>query len=201
MTDWENRYRAGDMPWEKGEAAPPLQEVIKKLAVSDWGAGPILVPGCGLGHDVRALAELGLSVLGVDVSETAVERAERFPKVGQERYELGDFLTPEWQVGRTFSGWWEHTCFCAIDPTQRSNYAKAAAACLVEGGLLAGVFFINPYDPGDDRTGPPHAVTVEEVEQWFSPWFERVDSWVPTTSYPGREGREWIGLFRKSTQA
>lgn len=200
MTDWENRYQAGDMPWEKGQAAPPLQEVLAKVAIHEWGNGKVLVPGCGFGHDVRVLAELGLEVLGVDVSETAVARADAFPKVGAETYELGNFLNPEWQKGRVFTGWWEHTCFCAIDPGDRGAYAKAAAKCVVDGGLLAGVFFINPYDPGEDRSGPPHGVTVEEVEQWFSPWFQRVDGWVPTTAYPGREGREWIGLFRKSTQ-
>jgi methyl halide transferase len=200
MTDWENRYQADDMPWEKGQAAPPLQEVLAKVAVHEWGNGPVLVPGCGFGHDVRVLAELGLMVLGVDVSETAVARADAFPKVGAETYEVGNFLNPEWQAGRAFTGWWEHTCFCAIDPADRGAYAKAAAECLVDGGLLAGVFFINPYDPGEERSGPPHGVTVAEVEQWFSPWFQRVEGWVPTAAYPGREGREWIGLFRKSPQ-
>ncbi len=200
MTDWETRYLVGDMPWEKGQAAPPLQEVLSKIAVSEWGEGQVLVPGCGLGHDVRALAGHGLAVLGLDLSSTAVARAEQFPSVGLERYEVGDFLDPSWQNGRKFTGWWEHTCFCAIDPADRGKYVQAAADCLEVGGLLAGVFFINPYDPGEERAGPPHGVTVAEVEQWFAPWFERVEAWVPTSAYPGREGREWIGLFRKFAQ-
>ncbi len=195
MTDWEQRYQLGDTPWEKGMAAPPLQEVLAKSA--DWGAGPILVPGCGLGHDVRALATLGVPIVGLDLSQTAVERAQEFPQVSNEVYEVGNFLDPAWRAVRKFSALWEHTCFCAIDPSERDRYAEAVADCLIDGGLLAGVFFLTPFDPGEDASGPPFATTVEELETRFAPWFERIDAWVPTHAYPGRESREWIGLFRK----
>lgn len=198
MTDWEERYRIGDMPWEKGQAAPPLLELLAELPVSEWGAGPVLVPGCGLGHDVRVLAgALGLPVVGLDISPTAVKRAWEFPKAGLETYEEGDLLDPAWRSGRTFSAVWEHTCFCAIDPGDRGRYAEAVADLLPEGGLLTGVFYLNPYDPGEEECGPPFAVTVEELDGWFSPWFERVNGWVPQRAFPGREGKEWIGLFRR----
>lgn len=202
MTDWDERYQAGNMPWEKGQAAPPLVELLSKIEPEIWGAGPVLVPGCGYGHDVRKLAEeLGVPAVGVDISATAVERAREFPRVGRELYEKGDFLDPAWREGREFSAIWEHTCFCAIDPGDRGRYAEAAGACLAEGGLLAGVFFLTPFDPGEEQQGPPFGVTVTELDAWFLPFFERVDSWVPCRSFPGREEREWIGLFRKTPQA
>jgi len=177
-----------------------LIEFLGKMEASIWGEGPILVPGCGLGHDVRALGGLGPDVVGVDISESAVERAAKFPQVGKETYELGNFLDPEWRKGRKFSAIWEHTCFCAIHPGDRANYAEAAAGCLKDGGLLAGVFFLNPYDPGEEEEGPPFGAAIGEIEETFSPWFERFDGWVPTAAYPGREGREWIALFRKGTK-
>ena len=197
MTDWESRYQAGDTPWEKGQAAPPLLEVIEELETDEWGPGPILVPGCGLGHDVRLLSGLGIPVVGLDLSITALDQARRYPRVGQESYEIGDFLNPAWYEGKTFSAIWEHTCFCAIDPGDRGRYARAAAACLPDFGLLVGVFFLNPFDPGEDSTGPPFGATVEELDEWFSPWFDRVDGWVPYSSYIGREEREWVAIFRK----
>jgi SAM-dependent methyltransferase len=199
MTNWEDRYLAGDMPWEKGTASPPLVEVLGKSPA--WGDGPVLVPGCGYGHDVRALTALGIPVLGVDLAPTAVQRAREFAQSGLASYELGNFLEPDWRKGRKFSAIWEHTCFCAIDPGDRGRYASSVAACLEDGGLLAGVFFLTPYDPGEDSAGPPFGVTKEELDAWFSPYFERVDGWVPQMAYPGREGREWIGLFRKLPQA
>ncbi len=201
MTDWESRYQAGDMPWEKGSAAPPLLELLEKRGVEMWGGGPVLVPGCGLGHDVRALAELGLEVTGVDIARTAVEEAEDFSVVGREGYEVGDFLDPAWCSEHRFSAIWEHTCFCAIDPSRRADYAASAASCLEDGGVLAGVFFLTPFDPGEEEDGPPFAATKEEIDACFSPWFERVDAWKPTAAHPGREGREWIAVFQKRAKA
>ena len=197
MTDWEERYQKGDTPWEKGRAAPPLLELLARLESGHWGDGPVMVPGCGLGHDVRALAQLGIPVCGVDLAHSAVGKAREFPPVAEETFELGDFLDPAWRAAREFSAVWEHTCFCAIDPADRPRYVEAVAACLPAGGLLAGVFFLNPYDPGEETNGPPFGVTMAELDAGFSPWFERLDGWVPQSSFPGREGREWIGLYRR----
>jgi methyl halide transferase len=201
MTDWESRYQAGDTPWEKGSAAPPLLELLEKRGIGIWNVGPVLVPGCGFGHDVRALAEFGQEVTGVDISRSAVERAEDFPVVGKEAYEVGDFLNPAWCEGRRFSAIWEHTCFCAIDPSRRSDYVISAAGCLDEGGVLAGVFFLSPYDPGEEQEGPPFGATQKGIAACFEPWFERLDAWVPAAAYPGREGREWIAVFQKRAKA
>ena len=200
MTDWEERYQTGDTPWEKGHAAPPLVELLNTLDVGEWGAGPILVPGCGLGHDARALAALKIPVIGVDLSQSAVARAQKFPVVGEETYKVADFLNSEWNVGRKFSAIWEHTCFCAIDPSLRGKYVEAVADCLEDGGLLAGVFFLTPFDPGEEKSGPPFGTSIEELDGWFSSSLEKIGGWVPATAYPGREGREWIGLFRKISQ-
>ena len=195
MTDWDQRYLTGDTPWEKGQPSPALLDLLDKRL--DWGPGPLLVPGCGLGHDVRALGMLGIPVVGLDISPSAVALAREFPPTGDQTYEVGDFLDPAWRAGREFSAIWEHTCFCAIDLSQRASYAQAVAGCLPQGGLLAGVFYLTPYDPDEDDTGPPFGVTIAELDEWFTPAFERLDGWVPQAAFPGREGREWIGLYRR----
>jgi SAM-dependent methyltransferase len=157
----------------------------------------VLVPGCGLGHDVRLLADLGIPACGLDISQTAVASASALTQHPHAHFEHGDFLDPAWSQGRKFKAIWEHTCFCAIDPTLRGAYARAIAAVLDPGGIFAGVFYLTPSDPGDDDAGPPFEATIEELDALFSPWFERIDGWVPERCYPGREGREWIGIFRK----
>lgn len=197
--DWEGCYRNDDTPWDKGYGAPPLEEMIARLGPQIFG-GEVLVPGCGLGHDVRVIASLGFPVLGLDLSETAVRRALDIPKVADEDYQIGDFLDPAWRIGRRFAAIWEHTCFCAIDPVLRDAYAAAAAGVLDPGGLLTGVFYLNPYDPGEEHEGPPFETSIDELDQRFGQHFERIAGWVPETSYPGREGREWIAVYRKLPQ-
>lgn len=197
MTEWNERYRVGDTPWAKGAPAPPLLELIERLGPEIWGDGQILVPGCGLGFDVRALSKAGVNAMGLDISEIAVGLANGFPTDENTHYELGDFLDPEWRHGRSFAGIWEHTCFCAIDPARRADYVQAVVELIEIGGLLTGVFYLTPFDPGEDDTGPPFGTSVEELEKWFFPWFERIDGWVPEHAFPGREGKEWIGVFRK----
>lgn len=195
--DWNQRYLAGDTPWDKGYAAPPLVEFLQKSQKSLWGDGEILVPGCGTGHDVRILAALGLKVCGLDLAEEAIQRAMMFPKVHEERFEKGDLFDRAWQKGKNFSAIWEHTCFCAIDPKQREIYVKACADLLSPGACLIAVFFLTPFDPSDEKEGPPHPSSVQEIDGLFTKAFERQESWVPKQSYPGREGREWLAIYRR----
>jgi SAM-dependent methyltransferase len=197
MTNWNERYKKGDTPWEKGAPAPPLLELLEKAHPGIWGEGPVLVPGCGTGHDVRALTERGIAALGLDLAEEAFHRAHAHPKIGGERYEIGDFLDPAWREGKRFSAIWEHTCFCAIHPSRRKDYAQACAELIVPGGCLVGVFFLTPYDPGEEWEGPPFPSEVEELDSHFAPWFVRETDWVPEMAYPGREGREWLAVYRR----
>lgn len=196
MRDWEKCYQAGETPWDHGHAAPPLREVIERHGLTLWGGGPVVVPGCGLGHDVRELAKLGVPALGLDLAATAVAQASALPAVADESYEVGDFLDPAWRTGRGFSAVWEHTCFCAIDPALRARYAEAVAGLLAADRIFVGVFYLTP-DDSDGEPGPPFKTSIAELEETFGPWFERIDGWVPQQAYAGREGREWVGIFRR----
>ncbi|MCU0782271.1 MAG: TPMT family class I SAM-dependent methyltransferase [Akkermansiaceae bacterium] len=198
--NWEKCYQDGETPWDRGGEAPPLLEILARLGTAPWGGGPVLVPGCGIGHDVRALAAAGLAVVGLDVAPTAVAMARQYPAAGSEGYECGDFLKPSWLAGRGFSAIWEHTCFCAIDPAQRPAYARAAAAVLAPGRHLFGVFYLRPHRPGEPDDGPPFGVTVEGLDAVFGHWFERLDGWVPRRAYPGRKGREWLAVYRRNAR-
>ncbi len=181
----------------KGSPAPPLLELLEKGREEIWGSGTVLVPGCGTGHDVRALSAKGLKVLGLDLAQEAIGKARSFPVAGNEEYELGDFLSSGWRMGKQFSAIWEHTCYCAINPSRRPDYAESCSTLIEPGGHLVGVFFLTPNKPGEEDQGPPFNASVEELDERFAPWFERVDSWVPEKSYPGREGDEWLAIYRR----
>jgi SAM-dependent methyltransferase len=187
--DWENRYVAGDTPWNRGEAAPPLVDFLETEKIQ----GRILVPGCGLGFDVRALAAQGATVLGLDIAPTAITQAEAFPKAGDENYLLGDLFNLPAELEHSFDWVLEHTCYCAIDPSRRDDYLYAICKALKPGGQILGIFYTDP----NPVEGPPFATTAAEIVHRFSPYFAWKKSWQPTRCYPGREGCEWVHWMEK----
>lgn len=184
--DWESRYRHGDTPWEKGGAAPPLTTFLTKHPIR----GTVLVPGCGSGHEVRALTLQGAQAVGLDVAESAIATARSFSPAGNESYERGDLfeLSESWH-GR-FDWVVEHTCFCAIDPALRADYVRAIVQVLKPGGHYFAIFFMNP----DAEQGPPFGATEEEIARLFDVNFELLEEWVPSLTFEGREGRELCQL-------
>lgn len=188
--EWEERYRSGDTPWEKGQPHPALIQWLESHRL----LGRVLVPGCGNGHDVRALAAAGAEVVGLDIARSAIEGAERFPYAGSEKYVCGDLFAPPEEWSGAFDGVFEHTCFCAISPDRREDYARAVTKILKPGGKLLAIFYL---DPGNDHDGPPYGCKVEELDSFFQPAFRLVDEWRNITTYPSREGRELMRLYRK----
>ena len=197
MNRWEELWEAGETPWDKGYAAPPLSEYLERGSTVLHRALRVLVPGCGSGHDVRELARQGIGATGLDLSGTAVAQARAQAAVGDEDYLCGDLFAKDWREGGSFDAVWEHTCFCAIDPELRPAYARAMSEILPSGGWLAGVFYLTPWDPGEVPEPPPYATTREEIIGLLEPWFVLREDWVPSKAYPGREAKEWLAVFER----
>jgi cyclopropane fatty-acyl-phospholipid synthase-like methyltransferase len=191
---WQRRYEESDTPWDKGAPAPALGTFLRKEPI----AGRVLVPGCGRGHEVRLLgAQPGVSVVGLDLSDTAIAQAKALGSTAGISSEIsfvaGDFfdLPSEWKG--SFDWIVEHTCFCAIEPRQRPHYLSAATVALRGGGKFFAIFYLTP----DVDAGPPFAVSREELSALFDPHFALLDEWVPRESFPGREGRELVRMMEK----
>ena len=191
--NWEQAYQQGQTPWDKGQPSPPLRQWLQRHAL----AGRVLVPGCGLGHDVALLHAEGADAHGLDLAPSAIRLGlEAHPElVG--RLHLGDlWQTPEdWQG--SVDAVVERTCFCALPPGLRARYEAVIHGLLKPAGLLIGVWFIHPQmDPGEQ--GPPFALPLPELESLFAPprWQVLEDS-VPDCGYEGRVGRERLRVLRR----
>ncbi len=197
MTDWEDHYQQGQTPWDKGEPAPPLVDCLRSEPLQ----GDILVPGCGLGHDVRAIAAATPAArpVGLDIAPTAVKSARKLPLAGHEKYVFGNLFDLDPELRDAFDWVWEHTCYCAIPPEKRDAYVEAVNTALRPGGRLLGVFYLDPYDdehrPDDGR--PPFGTSLEDLEVRLRARFQILKSWVPERAYPGRQGRERMILAQR----
>ena len=187
--DWEALYQANNTFWDHGVASPGLIDYLASNPALQ--PGEALVPGCGRGHDARALAKASWSVTGLDLAPSSVPLAKRL--ADEEgltiNYRIGNFLSDE--PPQPFDLVFEHTLFCAIPPTRRSEYVQALLHWLKPGGLYLAV----NYMITDDKDAPPFSTTTAELDAHFGEQFELLRRWTPR-SYESREGKELMNEWK-----
>ena len=158
--------------------------------------GRALVPGCGRGHEVALAVEHGLDATGLDIAPTGVTEARaQYPHLA-ERFVTGSLFDPPEAMRGAYDVLLEHTCMSALPPTMRSDYRRGIDLTLRHGGLLIGVWFIDPaLDPGEK--GPPYPFSVAELTALFADGYEIVEDYAPDVAFDGREGRERVRVLRR----
>ena len=190
--NWEEIYQKGDAFWNKGAPSPPMKQYLAQNAVR----GRTLVPGCGHGHEVALAVEHGLDATGLDIAPTGVAEARAlFPQLA-ERFVVGDLFNPPEELRNAFDVVLEHTCMSGLHPRLRADYRRGVDLTLRPGGLLVGVWFINPdLDPGEE--GPPFPFSVPDLTALFADGYQIVADYVPDVAFGGREGRERMRVLRR----
>jgi hypothetical protein len=85
----------------------------------------------------------------------------------------------------------------ALHPTLRASYRRGIDFSLRPGGLLIGVWYINPdLDPGEE--GPPFPFGVPDLTALFADGYEIVADYIPNVAFRGREGRERLRVLRRA---
>jgi SAM-dependent methyltransferase len=191
---WEGLYADRQDGWELGGAAPSLQARLASGRAFAAGAR-VAVPGCGRGHDARLLARHGFTVTGFDFAEAAVTEAREL--AARERlvvaFERRDVFTLAADYRGAFDGAWEYTCFCAIDPDRRAEYAQVLHDILKPGGTLLACFY--PLKDGTD--GPPFPVSRQDIEGALGSFFSILEASPPEASPERRHGLEWLVTARR----
>jgi SAM-dependent methyltransferase len=166
---WDASYYNGPAPWDIGEPQP----AIVRLASQGGFAGAVLDAGCGTGENALHIASLrvpaGLSVLGVDVAETALAIArkkarERTNDSGIEvEFAVADAFQLE-RLGRMFQTVLDCGLFHTFNGDERPEYVTSLASVTEHNGNLYVLCF---SDNGPD-TGP-HPISQEELRAAFNP--------------------------------
>jgi SAM-dependent methyltransferase len=158
---WDASYGDGPAPWDVGRPQP----AIVRLAAEGAFAGEVLDAGCGTGENALHLAARGLSVVGVDVAETAIARARaKADERGLDaEFAVADALRLD-RLGRTFDTVLDSGLFHSFDSDERRVYAASLASVTRTGGTLHVLCF---SDEGAD-TGP-HPVRRDDLTAAFGP--------------------------------
>ncbi|WP_433192785.1 class I SAM-dependent methyltransferase [Nocardia sp. CA-107356] len=158
---WDASYHDGPAPWDIGEPQP----AIVRLASEGGFAGAVLDAGCGTGENALRIAALGLSVLGVDVAETAlaIARDKAAARGIEAEFAVADAFQLE-RLGRRFDTVLDCGLFHAFDEDERPGYVASLASVTEHDGTVYVLCF---SDDGPD-TGP-HPVRREELTAAFSP--------------------------------
>jgi SAM-dependent methyltransferase len=193
--DWEELYQKGEVLWDRGGPSPPMKQFLEGHALR----GRTLIPGCGRGHEVALAVEHGLDATGLDIAPTAIVEARAQHPHLAERFMVGNLFDPPAEMRGAFDLVLEHTCMSALHPTLREDYRRGIDLILRPGGLLVGVWFIDPdLDPGQE--GPPYPFSVPDLTALFREGYEIVEDYVPDVAFAGREGRERMRVLRRMVE-
>lgn len=158
---WDASYHDGPAPWDVGRPQP----AIVRVASAGGFTGAVLDAGCGTGENAMHVASLGLSVLGVDVAQTAVAMArEKADGRGIDvEFAVADALQLEC-LGRRFETVLDCGLFHTFGADERANYVESLASVTEYGGTL---YVLCLSDVGPDIG--PHPVSHDELNAAFQP--------------------------------
>jgi SAM-dependent methyltransferase len=158
---WDASYQDGPAPWDIGRPQP----AIVRLASAGGFAGAVLDAGCGTGENSLLVASLGLSVLGVDVAETALTIARE--KADQRGIEIEFTVADAFQLnrlGRMFETVLDCGLFHTFDADERPAYVASLASVTTHNGTLYVLCF---SDDGPDIG--PHPISEKQLRAAFNP--------------------------------
>ena len=177
---WRERWATNQIGFHENDFHPMLRRCWDSLAVDQ--ATTVFVPLCGKSRDMVWLRNRGHEVVGIELSEIAVQaffdeneiRAEQDRHGPLTRYRgagytllSGNFfdLTPD--LINPVTAVYDRAALIALPPEMRQDYARhLQSLCASQAlGLLITVSY-----PVDDISPPPFLVAPAEVASLYDPW-------------------------------
>ena len=167
MEHWDNRYHAGDTPWDTGHPSSELMRVVEEDKVAPC---PAIDLGCGTGSNAIYLAERGFEVTALDISPTALDRGRgKKAKAGvKTRFVLGDVLEPPEDIGGPYGFVFDRGCYHIVRRINLDQYLQTLEGITRAGSL--GLFLTGNANEKLEK-GPP-TVTEKEIRAELGRLFE-----------------------------
>ena len=164
---WQERFATGEIPWDRGAANA---QVERWVAAGDLRRGDrVIVPGCGQGWEVAALAAAGMAAIGIDYASTALDRCRALLDADGLTAQLieADVLT--WRPEAPIDAVLEQACLCALYPDHWTRYAEQLHGWLRPGGRLLALFMQARKDGAATGfiEGPPYHCDINAMRALF----------------------------------
>lgn len=175
---WQRRWARNEIGFHQGEVNPYLRRHWQALSAASGSR--VLVPLCGKSLDMQWLTEQGYAVLGVELSERAVEAffserglvpdvsehgAFKVYRAGSLEIRCGDFFALSRDDVAGCQLFYDRAALIALPLEMRERYTAHLAHILAPGcrGLLVTIDYEQAL-----MDGPPFAVSEAEVRQLLS---------------------------------
>ena len=182
MTDWISRWESNRIGWHTDKVNSQLIEYLNELKLSYQEA--IFVPLCGKSLDMNYLIQKNFKVIGVEMSELAIQqffeennlsytisKEEEFEVYEGDRIIIycGDFFDLQSNHLDNVKAVYDRASLIALDDELRQKYVKHLNDII---NLDVRILLLTLNYPQHQRSGPPFAVSKLEVNQLFKGSFD-----------------------------
>lgn len=153
------------MPWYYPELDPDFKEALVELNGVEGSALDLCT---GPGTQAMALAEMGLSVTGTDISISAIEQAaKQAVEQGLDITFLQNDILDN-RLHESFDYIFDRGCFHVFPPEQRAAYVDTIAGLAKPGGYL----MLKCFSHKEKSKEGPYRIRPEEIRERFGGEFE-----------------------------
>jgi SAM-dependent methyltransferase len=174
VMDWDDAYQEqgpfeGPPPWNIGEPQPELAALIRAGEIRS----DVLDAGCGYAELSLALAAEGHTVVGIELTPTAVAAAT---KAAQDRglsnaTFVKDDITSFTGFDGRFNTIIDSTLFHSLPVESRDDYLRSVSRAAAPGAIYYILVFANGAFPAEMDFGP-NTVTEDELREAVSKHWE-----------------------------
>jgi SAM-dependent methyltransferase len=174
VMDWDDAYQEqgpfeGPPPWNIGEPQPELAALIRAGEIRS----DVLDAGCGYAELSLALAAEGHTVVGIELTPTAVAAAT---KAAQDRglsnaTFVKDDITSFTGFDGRFNTIIDSTLFHSLPVESRDDYLRSVSRAAAPGAIYYILVFANGAFPAEMDSGP-NTVTEDELREAVSKHWE-----------------------------
>jgi len=180
--DWHKRWQENRIGFHQAATNAYLKKYLNLFHLN--AGDSIFLPLCGKAFDIIWLAQQGFQVIGIEISQIAIEaffeeQQLAFEIINQDRFKLyqaqnikllqGDFFDLNESDLQQVKLVYDRASLIAIEAENRQNYSNHISR--ISAGKTPMLLITLEYDQ-NVMSGPPFSVPKKEIEQYYTETYQ-----------------------------